>query len=209
MLPSLKLTYFPIKARAEPIRLALAINNIPFIDERLDKTAFALLKASETLPFRQVPVLVVDGEKVISQSTAILRYVGKLGSLKLYPEDPFHAALVDQIISQVQDVEASMKPSMVENDPEKKLAMRKALAETEFPKLWGDLDKFIASHGGKYATGDQITIADLFLYQANTSFGSGAYDGIPTDCLQSYANIQKVVAAVKAHAAVAAWEAAH
>jgi hypothetical protein len=64
---------------------------------------------------------------------------------------------------------------------------------------------FYSNYSSTVSTG-QITIADLFLYQANTSYSSGAYDGIPTDVLSGYASIQRVVSAVKAHPAVEAWE---
>ena len=229
--PKLKLTYFNIKARAEPIRLALSISGIPFEDERISGDWAA---RKSTMTFHQVPVLTVDDKTVIAQSTAILRYVGTLGEKRLYPADGLHAALVDQIISQIQDVEASMRPSGAEQDSAKKIAMRAELAAKTFPMLFGDLDKFIGENGGKYSTGNEvrndiyldinwglmklffcfcvlfffgkITIADLFLYQCNTSYSAGAYDGIPKDVLSFYPNIQKVVAAVKAHPAVAAWE---
>ncbi|KAJ3244594.1 hypothetical protein HDU78_010700 [Chytriomyces hyalinus] len=206
-LPKLKLTYFNIKARAEPIRLALAINSIPFEDERIDRSKWMELKPTTT--FGQLPLLTVNGDNVIAQSTAILRYVGKLGSLKLYPDDPLKAALVDQLIAQVQDVEASLRPSGEEKDAVKKLAMRVELASKTLPPLFAALDAFVAKSFGKYATGADISIGDLFVYQMNTSYSSGAYDGIPASILQGYEHIQKVVAAVKAHPAVAAWEAAH
>ncbi|KAJ3296339.1 thioredoxin-like protein [Rhizoclosmatium globosum] len=205
--PTLKLTYFNIKARAEPIRLALAINDIPFEDERIPRDQWATLKP--TTPFGQVPLLTVNGSTVIAQSTAILRYVGKFGPLKLYPDDALKAALVDQLISQVQDVEASLRPSGAENDPVKKLALRVELAEKGLPPLFAALDAFIAKYGGAYATGSDITIADLFVYQMNTSYSAGAYDGIPATILAGYEHIQKVVKAVKSHPAVSKWEAAH
>jgi glutathione S-transferase len=41
--------------------------------------------------------------------------------------------------------------------------------------LFGALDKFVGKNAGAYATGDQITIADLAIYQMNTSYGSGAF----------------------------------
>lgn len=56
-LPKLKLTYFDIKARAEPTRLALHIAGIPFEDVRLSHDAWkanSALKAST--PFGQIPV---------------------------------------------------------------------------------------------------------------------------------------------------------
>ncbi|KAI8615043.1 hypothetical protein BC830DRAFT_1124547 [Chytriomyces sp. MP71] len=205
--PKLKVTYFNIKARAEPVRLALAINNIPFEDERIDRAKWLELKPKTH--FGQLPTLTVNDTVVIAQSTAILRYVGKFGPLKLYPDDALKAAVVDQLISQVQDVEAALRPSGAEQDAEKKLAMRVELAEKGLPPLFSALDQFIGHHFAKYATGSEITIGDLFVYQMNTSYSAGAYDGIPATVLKPYGNIQKVVAAVKAHPAVSAWEAAH
>ncbi|KAJ3026413.1 UNVERIFIED_CONTAM: hypothetical protein HDU68_005711 [Siphonaria sp. JEL0065] len=205
--PKLKVTYFGIKARAEPIRLALAINEIPFEDERIARDQWATLKP--TTPFGQVPILTVNDSTVIAQSTAILRYVGKFGPLKLYPDDALKAALVDQLISQVQDIEASLKPSFAEPDAEKKLKLRVELAEKGLPPLLTALDAFIGKNWGGFATGKDITIGDLFVYQMNTSYSAGAYDGIPANILVSYQNIQKLVAAVKTHPAVSKWEAVH
>lgn len=52
--PKLKLTYFNIKARAEPTRLALHIAGIPFEDVRLKHEEWPALKGS--FPLGQVPV---------------------------------------------------------------------------------------------------------------------------------------------------------
>ncbi|KAI8893355.1 glutathione S-transferase [Globomyces pollinis-pini] len=204
-MPNLKLTYFNIKARGEPIRLALAVQGIPFEDERLSGEQFGQLKASGGLPFDQLPVLTVDN-KIIAQSTAILRYVGRLGKTPLYPTDPYLAAVVDQVISQVQDVEGALKPSGAEADVEKKLALRAKLATETFPKLFKQLDTFIEKHQAELAN---ISIGHLFLYQMNTSYSAGAYDGIPKTILEPYENIKKIVAQVKANPAVVQWESTH
>ena len=52
--PKLKLTYFNIKARAEPTRLALHIAGIPFEDKRIAHEDWPALKA--TMPLGQIPV---------------------------------------------------------------------------------------------------------------------------------------------------------
>lgn len=52
--PKLKLTYFNIKARAEPTRLALHIGGIPFEDVRIEHSAWPAMKAS--MPLGQLPV---------------------------------------------------------------------------------------------------------------------------------------------------------
>ncbi|KAJ3296340.1 hypothetical protein HDU79_007024 [Rhizoclosmatium sp. JEL0117] len=212
-LPSLKLTYFNKKARGEPIGLALEINGIPFEDERLtSREQWVALKP--TVPFGQLPVLTLDNSIIIAHSAAILRYVGKFGPLKLYPDDSMKAALVDQIISQVHDVELAFRPSNSERDPTRKLSMRAELVESGLPPLFTALDRFIGSIGGNYAAGSDITIADFCIYQMKTSYGTvttdgSAYDGIPFTILDTYPNIQRVVTAVKNHPAVVKWEATH
>ncbi|KAJ3065705.1 hypothetical protein HDU98_010906 [Podochytrium sp. JEL0797] len=205
--PSLKLTYFNFKARAEPIRLALAISKIPFTDDRIQREQWPALKP--TLPFHQLPVLTVDGTILIAQSLAILRYVGKLGPKKLYPDDPLHAAVVDQVIGQCQDIENPTIASMSEPDAEKKMKTRVELKEKVLPPLFAALDAFIAARGGAFVAGQDVSVADLVVYQMNTYFTSGNLDGIPVTLIQGYPHIQKVVAAVKAIPAVAEWEAAH
>ena len=52
--PKLKLTYFHIKARAEPTRLALFIGGIPFEDVRVEHKDWPAMK--EKMPYAQIPV---------------------------------------------------------------------------------------------------------------------------------------------------------
>merc|ERR1719159_575089 len=69
------LKYFPIAGRAEPIRLAMVIGGVKFFDQRISGPEWEE-KHKKLAPFGQVPLLLV-GPKVISQTKAILRYVGK------------------------------------------------------------------------------------------------------------------------------------
>eukprot|EP01083_Nonionella_stella_P175900 614040_1 len=90
--PKLSLTYFPLGGRAEPIRLTCAASGIAFTNKSVTYQEFGQYVA--TYPLRQVPVLEVeiDGTtKVITQTSAMLRYVGKLGGM--YPKDDDFAAL--------------------------------------------------------------------------------------------------------------------
>ncbi|KAI6219212.1 Glutathione S-transferase protein [Aphelenchoides besseyi] len=72
--PRYKLTYFGIRFRAEPIRLAFHYRNVPFEDVRLTAAQWAAQKSS--YPDNQLPLLEVDGTKV-SQSMTICRFVGR------------------------------------------------------------------------------------------------------------------------------------
>jgi len=103
------LYYFKIPFwRAEVTRLALFIGGIPFNDYRVEGKEIDNLKATGLLPnkqiapFKQLPVLDVDG-KIIAQTGAIARFCGKLSGL--YPKNnDFEAAQIDQIIDTAQDI---------------------------------------------------------------------------------------------------------
>jgi len=96
-----KLLYFNFPGKGECIRLAFHYGGIPFEDYRFSsREEFTKMKESGELQFGQVPALVVDG-KTLTQSAAILRFVGKRAGL--YPEDPVLAAHVDAIMDQEAD----------------------------------------------------------------------------------------------------------
>jgi glutathione S-transferase len=86
---TLKLSYFPIKGRAEPTRLALHIGGVPFEDVRIPMDQWPAMKAQTR--FQHLPVLEVDGEQ-LGQSYAILMFAGRLTGL--VPQDAMQAAKV-------------------------------------------------------------------------------------------------------------------
>eukprot|EP00899_Mesostigma_viride_P022236 jgi/Mesvir1/3197/Mv16350-RA.1 len=204
MAPKLKVTYFDMKGRAEPTRVALTIGGIPFEDERVTREAFMAMKPS--LPFGSLPSLEVDG-KVFAQSNAMLRYVGKLTGL--YPTDPVEALKVDQILDGFEDNGATIRPSYMEKDEAKKLEMRKALTAPD-----GGLTRYTSAlsrlvEGEAHAVGDSLTIADVAIYCNINLLKSGYLDGIPRDWVDQYEPLMRVYNTVKAHPAVVAWEEAH
>ncbi|KAJ3229846.1 hypothetical protein HDU81_004966 [Chytriomyces hyalinus] len=206
--PKFKLTYWDAKSRAEPIRLAFAINGIPFEDERVSREHFAA-ELKQSAPFGQVPILTVDNKLVLAQSTAILRYVGRIGPVKLYPEDPTKAVIADQLISHIQDIESALAAAFVFTDLQQREAYRANLTANILPLRLKQLDEFIAQH---VSESDEITIGDLYVYQLNTAFLTTtglAFAGQPKNSVAGFEHIQKVVQKVKAHPAVAEWEAKH
>ncbi|CAD7700302.1 unnamed protein product [Ostreobium quekettii] len=204
MAPTLELTYFDTKGRAEPIRLALYIGGIQFEDKRVTGEQFASLKPS--LPYGQLPVLEVDGE-VISQGLAQLRYAGKLSGL--YPEDPVAALRVDEALGAGEDMSATLWPSFVESDQAKKLEMRKALAEEALPKWFGVMEKRYSGRHGDYSCGKELTVADLALYSFGAWIRSGALDGIPANSLDPYPTLCGIIEKVGAHPKVKEWNDKH
>ncbi|CAB9506089.1 S-transferase A2 [Seminavis robusta] len=102
--PKLKLYYFNIVGKGEPIRLLCAYAGLELEDYHFaSRQEFQDLKANGKLAFGQVPLLEVDdGAHQLVQSTAILRYLAKLGGL--YPrDDDILAAKIDAALAQEAD----------------------------------------------------------------------------------------------------------
>ena len=115
-MPSLKIVYFDLTGRAEPVRLALAIGEIPFEDERIQFSDWPGMKAST--PYGSLPLLQVD-DQVFAESSAMLRYAGKEAGL--YPTDHVEALKVDQYVDYVGSIAdaivAGFQQKFVGTDP--------------------------------------------------------------------------------------------
>ena len=134
--------------RAEVSRLALYIGNIDFDDVRMtwrddfDKMVnTGILPYGVISPFRQIPVLEVDGQ-VISQTAGIARFCGKLSGM--YPKnDHMLAANIDQIIDVATEITNLIGLSMIEKDLNKKKLARQKLSKETLPKWLGFLEKLL------------------------------------------------------------------
>jgi len=107
----LKLYYFDMPGRAEPIRLAFHYLGIPFEDYRFKGMGeFLAIKNSMGLMFGQVPALKITpkkasmGPQMLNQSAAIIRFISKFNpEMDLYPSNPIMAAKADAIVDQETD----------------------------------------------------------------------------------------------------------
>jgi glutathione S-transferase len=173
----LRLTYFDFHGgRGEPIRLAMFIGGITFEDNRIKGSDWPVLKPG--IPFQAIPVLEVDG-KTISQSNTILRFVGKLAGL--YPEDPWQAALCDEVMDAVEDLNARIGTTIFMADPEAKKVARDALAQGPLPVYLARLNAYLEERGGEYFSDQRLTVADLKMYSLVAHLSSGVLDHIPAD----------------------------
>ncbi|CAM9640351.1 unnamed protein product [Choristocarpus tenellus] len=182
-----KLTYFDFAGRAEPIRQAFVIAGIPFEDKRVSFAEFGAMKESGDLRWGTVPSLDIvgtDGKTTtISQSMAILRFVSRKGGL--YPADPIEAAMVDEILDALQDMNNAIVPSVKEPDAEKKAAMRVELAKT-LVQMFERFEKRYEENGSNgWAVGASISAADLALFENARWTSTGILDGIPTTILDT------------------------
>lgn len=215
---TLRLQYFNIEGPAEKSRLAFALARIPYVDDRVVFDNWPALKAST--PYGQLPLLHIDDSKVLAQSDAILRYVGRLSDAserKLYP-----AALsmeVDEALSLVDDMNQSwayalyigMNPLKLghecekgsEEHKEKIKAMRERWIAEEFPRYASFLERRVA--GGKFMVGDEVTIADCAVIPLLRRFCSGDLDYVDGGCVGKYPELKDYYDRFHAIPEVAAW----
>jgi prostaglandin-H2 D-isomerase / glutathione transferase len=171
---SLSLTYFAFDgSRGLECRLALAIAGLPFEDIRLDRAQWA------STPFGGLPIL-TDGQRVLSQSNAILVYIGR--GHGLHPSEPWTAAEHEAILASVEELRARLpgRPGM--SDEEKKSAREEFAAG--WLKSWADT--ISGRIAGPFLEGEAISVADIKLAVILRSFHSGAYDHLPASIFDAW-----------------------
>ena len=172
--PKLKLYYFDIKGKGEPIRLLCHYAGLQLEDHRFaSRDEFSALRDDGTLPFGQVPLLQVTEEDgtvhYLVQSAAILRYLSKLAGL--YPEDPLVAAKVDAALDQETDAFTGLTVATyttrfgIHMTNEQKEAAFHQISKEVLPRHLGNLERLLkASATGWIAGTPRVSAADFAWY---------------------------------------------
>ena len=186
----IKLIYFDMPFwRAEVARLPLFLSNIEFEDFRITSDDNRYLKEhgalrdGTSIPFRQLPVLVLEGQS-IAQTGAIARICGKVSGM--YPEDMIEAGRVDQIIDTVTDINELLNPSMRENDPTIKKQMRIELSNGALTQYFGYLEELLKSNNSGWFVGNEMTIADIAVWSMLGWIAQGVLDDIPSNLPKTF-----------------------
>jgi glutathione S-transferase len=181
-MPRLKLQYFDFDGgRGETARLCLAVSGIEYADHRIGSTEWPL--AREAMPFRAIPVLEIDG-RVLTQSDAINRFVGKLANL--YPEDPLQAAYCDEVLGVVEDLFVAFGSALQHQGDGMKQARDTFVLES-LPVYLQGLARLLAERGGKYFADDRLTVGDLKVLVIIRALRSGSFEHIPADIVDRLA----------------------
>jgi glutathione S-transferase len=167
-MPAPKLTYFDFPGgRGEECRLALHVAGIEFEDNRIKGEAWRDLKSST--PYGALPILEVDGKPTIAQSNAILRLIGTQHGL--LPADAWEAARHEAALAAVEDLRAEIELSGKIADEDEK-----AKARQKYVGHW--VRNLEAQIEGPFFGGDELSVADLKLYNVMKWFKRGGVDHV-------------------------------
>jgi prostaglandin-H2 D-isomerase / glutathione transferase len=193
------LTYFDFpRSRGEECRLALFLAGVDFEDRRLTTKEWVAFKPKT--PFGSLPVFEIPGKPPVSQSNAILAYVGR--RYGLLPKDDWEAMRHESLLSACEDLRYAVNKTTGIKDPEE--VKRKRAELVEGPVLtWGaNMERQIV---GPFAGGAELSVADIKIYIIVNWFRSGVLDHVPTDIFAKFPKLEGVWEAVKAHPKVVEW----
>ncbi|XP_026581119.1 glutathione S-transferase-like, partial [Pseudonaja textilis] len=158
-----KLHYSNGRGRMETIRWMLSAAGIEFEEQYIDsKAALEKLKNDGWLLFQQVPMVEIDGMKLV-QTRAILNYIA--GKYNLYGKDLKERALIDMYCEGTVDLNEGimMLPFKPADTKEKEL---QAILEKVSTRYFPVYEKVLKDHGQDFLVGKQLSRADVQLLES-------------------------------------------
>ena len=172
------LTYFKLHGKVECIRMLLAKANVQYTDQRLEFPEVKALKESGKLPAGQVPLYQDTNGRVLNQSFAILRMLGRQHGF--YSEtNPDECYEIDWALETVLDWWAGGAYRTWFTDEPKQEDLD--TAATKWEVFNGQINAKLASRGdsAKFIAGDKLTIADFAVYSLYMAIASSEYNSKP------------------------------
>ncbi|KAM5166655.1 glutathione S-transferase A1-like [Callospermophilus lateralis] len=154
------LHYFNGRGRMESIRWLLAAAGVEF-EEKLIESPEDLdkLKNDGSLMFQQVPMVEIDGMKLV-QSRAILNYIATKHNL--YGKDMKERVLIDMYTEGIADLNEMIMllPLCPADQKDAKIALIKDRTKNRYLPVF---EKVLKSHGQDYLVGNKLSRADIHL----------------------------------------------
>lgn len=192
------LTYWPIRGLGAPCRIAFTLAGLPFDDAHPDRAVFfGPNPMREANPMLNLPCVTLPNGRIIVQSGAIFRYIARLGNL--YGASDEDRCRVDEVLEHLVDL--NREKSVMTYDKENHASHKADFLTKSIPYYFGTLEGFIAKNGTSFAAANELTIADVVLYEHSSAvlalFGE--------DALAAYPLVMRTVLAVKNHPKLAAY----
>ncbi|XP_060071043.1 glutathione S-transferase 1-like [Ylistrum balloti] len=156
-----KVTYFNGRGRAESTRIVLTEAGVPFEDIRINKEKWDAMK--ESTPTHTLPILETDEGIVLSQSSAILRYLGR--RFGMYNGDVMEEYRIDLVMNIIDDlVDKILIPALFEKDPLIKAEKMKKVEGEDLTGYLKLLSRELQAGGHGFFVGTELTIADVKVF---------------------------------------------
>ena len=163
-----KLHYFPLYGRAEVLRIAMKYFEMDYEEEVVTTAKWPALKHSGVYEFQQLPMLEIEGKRLI-QTSAILRYLCQTHFA--YSTSPDQIAQIEAIVELRAEILDYTLPLLLQG----KLAETKTWYETQMPTLYFPMiERLLESNvvgQGKHFVGSSVTMADFAMF----GFGFDAF----------------------------------
>ncbi|CAH1228020.1 GSTA4 [Branchiostoma lanceolatum] len=151
-----RLTYFNGRGRGESIRFMLGAAGIEFDEVFLEtKEQLEELRARGDLLFLQVPLLEIDGMKMV-QSGAMMRYIARKASL--YGKDDKESARIDMLADGVRDFQLKFLQIPFQSDPTELLAL---IRDKDLPRYLPIYDKVGKIQDVKVLLTDALLLSEV------------------------------------------------
>ncbi|XP_077165218.1 glutathione S-transferase A1 [Paroedura picta] len=157
-----RLHYFDGRGRMESIRWLLAAAGVEYEEQFIKaKEDLEKLKKDGSLMFQQVPMVEIDGMKMV-QSRAILNYIA--AKYKLCGKDLKENAIIDMYIESIMDLGEMIMhhPIKTAEEKEKHFALIIERATTRYFPVF---EKVLKDHGQDYLVGNKFSRADVQLLE--------------------------------------------
>eukprot|EP00555_Chaetoceros_dichaeta_P012951 CAMPEP_0198264132 /NCGR_PEP_ID=MMETSP1447-20131203/14904_1 /TAXON_ID=420782 /ORGANISM="Chaetoceros dichaeta, Strain CCMP1751" /LENGTH=220 /DNA_ID=CAMNT_0043952983 /DNA_START=26 /DNA_END=688 /DNA_ORIENTATION=- len=198
-----KLYYYAATGKANQIRLAMAASDIEW--EEVNATGFPPTPDDTKLWIEtggntttNVPMVVLADGTVFTQSSAVIRAIARRGGLMPSSEDQLY--LTDKLLADADSLRDESYKCFVTWGAEQELADN--FIAKVLPLHLGNIERQLIEGGKEFFVGDEMSIADLSLYDAVTSFGSGR---VPGDALEAFPQLKEFVHRVASNPKIAAY----
>lgn len=172
----MKLSYFNLYGRAEPIRIMLNYFKVDYEDERVEFKDWPAMKPdAKKVPYGTMPVLSCNG-KTYCTSAAILKFIGSMHGA--FPTDAKSLYRVEQVIDLWNDFWTIFSTLFKAKPEEKEEKLNEIMKNTvpKFFKYWDDLIK--KNNCPDFIVGKKATVADFLILHGYTllKYGDGTKD---------------------------------
>ena len=155
----MKVNYFPIYGRAEPIRMLLNHAKAPFEDNKIPMDQWPKIKGDTSrFEFGQMPMVEMENGLKMTQTCAIIRALGQ--KYGYYSSNPKEAWLIDSTMDYVNET-GGLFGAVIFAQGEKKTELLFELLTKQLPDFLKIIEKRVS--GKKFLTGEKLSCADFML----------------------------------------------